>query len=260
MDLLKKLDDSIKKCVRECGAPNRNVRDFWKFIRPNGYAVRPRAAMTPNNARFSVSFAFQSLFKPSDGLYKDHFRNMMFRRVKDVAPSVITQSTWFESTRTKLTAETVNGRGSIFEKDALSLYAKDHKCTVLSDLEGVNPYFPFLISQCDGVVFKNGKLDRLLEVKVPHVARREGDIFSLLRSRRMSWLNIEREDPFVTEESFFKLQLPMYVFNVKRLDLMLYTPVDMSYYIITVNRDDLYCQFYMEGLFNLHCKYLDQYF
>jgi YqaJ-like viral recombinase domain len=102
----------------------------------------------------------------------------------------------------------------------------------------VNPLYPILCAQPDGVVFKNGRLDRILEIKAPLVLRDHG--FHQVTSN----LNIFNRDssgrliPSVRVKS--QLQLSMAVTGAQKADLLVYSEHTQSVTIISITRDDEY--------------------
>jgi len=229
MELLQKLDKNVRS------SPPRTfyIKDEIERFVCQELCVRPTGAFqkcdAPTNTfRFAAKFCYQLLNNYSPDLFQQLTEDP-YKWAKRFPKEVCVVTSNFRP-RGNFADHKI--RGTNYEQDALAVYCQHQCVSVLRRMEVINPTMPFLISGADGAVFADGEFKRIVEIKVPKVARVKGNIRHLLETNQICHDVFMDDDGLqVRGETKFQMQLSMLIYNVDECDLLMYSPVDASLYV-----------------------------
>ena len=121
----------------------------------------------------------------------------------------------------------------LLEAPALARYSLVTGFQVRTAKSFVNPRFPFIVAQLDGIAFVNGQPSHVVEVKkMPYnfFVNPEPAFFNLHPDYSISLVRYGKINK--------QVQINMFVSNLTSADVVFYNEDDNSVYIITVDRDD----------------------
>lgn len=136
--------------------------------------------------------------------------------------------------------------GEKLEAPAIQEYISVHKVDVRKVRLLVNPSFPFLICQADGIAYTGNEPSHIVEVKImpkTFTNQRRSPRFERLRDG--SWRVVK------SSKVYMQVQILMFVSNLPFADVVLYNEKSSSIYTIKVKRDN----HFIHNLINdIYCK------
>src|SRR5215469_3540953 len=137
------------------------------------------------------------------------------------------------------------------ESVARGLYEKSEGVEVKRFGICVSRHAPFLACSPDGIVFKDGRPDRLVEIKCPYISR-DVDLIQLVKNRRVPYLFFERGRLYMKKKHnyFAQVQLALCILNLRKCDFIILSQT--TYMKIEIERDD---EFLLDLLVKLKSVY-----
>lgn len=105
----------------------------------------------------------------------------------------------------------------------------------------VSKYQPWLCISMDGVVFENGKVSKLLEIKCPSTLKKLPVIDWSKKISNMKYLKLDNSGNVTLDENnvyYTQIQVMLYVTGLQKCDLFVYTPVKNGSLRLTISKND----------------------
>ena len=129
--------------------------------------------------------------------------------------------------------------GNKFEKVALLQYKKDFKAEVVPAGLFIKPDKPFLCASPDGVVIKNGSIEKIVEIKCPYTCSTK-PIFNEVEGKfNVTYLHKDAEKVTYlssTHKYYTQCQIQMYVCGLSTCDFYVWSPIKSE--LVAVTRDE----------------------
>jgi YqaJ-like viral recombinase domain len=117
----------------------------------------------------------------------------------------------------------------------------------------VNPLFPIICAHPDGITFKDGRLDKILEIKSPEILREYSfeevsDQLNIVYKFRDKWTPCSKV--------YSQLQLSMAVFGAQESELIIYSDWDQEVTIFPISKDDAFISRTLEAFLPVYKQIL----